>query len=74
MKAAEKQLKGKKVESLENMTAEGITLKPLYGPADLERCGALADSERDAPGLFPYHRWAVHFALPQIVRVGALVI
>lgn len=56
VKAAEKQLKGKKVESLENMTAEGVTLKPLYGPADLERCGALANPEHDAPGLFPYHR------------------
>lgn len=66
VKAAEKQLKGKKVESLENMTAEGVTLKPLYGPADLERCGALANPEHDAPGLFPYHRWASRFALAQI--------
>lgn len=58
VKAAEKQLKGKKVESLETMTAEGIKLKPLYGAADLESCSALADPEHDAPGLFPYHRWA----------------
>lgn len=56
MKAAEKQLKGKTVGSLESSTPEGITLKPLYCASDLERCEAIADKEHDAPGLFPYHR------------------
>lgn len=59
MKAAEKQLRGKKVESLESKTPEGITLKPLYSAADLERCEVIADAEHDAPGLFPYHRCAM---------------
>lgn len=63
MKAAEKQLKGKKVESLESSTPEGITLKPLYSAADLERCEAVADAEHDAPGLFPYHRCAAAVAV-----------
>lgn len=53
---AEKMLKGAKVESLESKTPEGITLKPLYSAADLERCEAVADATQDAPGLFPYHR------------------
>lgn len=56
IKAAEKQMKGKKVESLERKTPEGIVLKPLYNSSDLGRCEALADSNHDAPGLFPYHR------------------
>lgn len=58
VKAAEKALKGKKVESLESATPEGITLKPLYCASDLERCEAVADPEQNAPGLFPFHRWA----------------
>lgn len=53
---AEKKLRGAKVESLERKTPEGITLKPLYSAADLDRCEAVADPERDAPGLYPYHR------------------
>lgn len=56
IKAAEKQMKGKKVGSLERETPEGIALKPLYSSSDLTRCEALADADRDAPGLFPYHR------------------
>lgn len=56
MKAAEKKLKGKKVDSLERETPEGIKLKPVYCAADLERCEAVADADRNAPGLFPYHR------------------
>lgn len=55
-KVAEKSLKGESVESLESKTPEGITLKPLYCAADVKRCEAVADAERDAPGLFPYHR------------------
>eukprot|EP00752_Nemacystus_decipiens_P007723 g6905.t1 len=55
-RAAEKKLKGAKVESLESETPEGVTLKPLYHAADLERCEAVADPTQDAPGLFPYHR------------------
>ncbi len=57
METAEKQLKGAKVESLESDTPEGITLKPVYCAADLERCEAVADATQDAPGLFPYHRY-----------------
>ncbi|CAM9104454.1 unnamed protein product, partial [Hapterophycus canaliculatus] len=56
VKTAEKKLRGAKVESLERKTPEGITLKPLYCAADLERCEAVADAEQDAPGLYPYHR------------------
>lgn len=56
VKAAEKKLKGRTVEALESETPEGIVLKPLYCAADLERCRVVADAERDAPGLFPYHR------------------
>lgn len=44
------------MESLERKTPEGVTLKPLYGAADLERCEAVADPTQDGPGLFPYHR------------------
>lgn len=56
VKAAEKKLKGAKVESLERDTPEGIKLKPVYCATDLERCEAVADADRNAPGLFPYHR------------------
>ena len=56
MTAAEKKLKGANVESLERDTPEGIKLKPVYCAADLERCEAVADADRNAPGLFPYHR------------------
>ena len=56
VKAAEKKLKGAKVESLERDTPEGIKLKPVYCAADLERCEAVADADRNAPGLLPYHR------------------
>eukprot|EP00903_Cladosiphon_okamuranus_P019154 g17617.t3 len=55
-RTAEKQLRGARVESLESETPEGITLKPLYCAADLERCQAVADPTQDAPGLFPFHR------------------
>ena len=55
-RTAEKKLKGAKVESLESKTPEGVTLKPLYTAADLERCEAVADPTQDAPGLFPFHR------------------
>lgn len=44
------------MESLESKTPEGITFKPLYCAADLERCEAVADPTQDAPGLFPFHR------------------
>lgn len=50
-------MKGKTVESLERETPEGITFKPLYTAVDLERCEVVADPERDAPGLFPFHRY-----------------
>lgn len=47
LKAAEKELRGKKVETLETKTAEGITLKPLYtAPGD----------HAEVPGAFPFKR------------------
>ena len=77
MDTAEKKLKGAKVESLESDTPEGITLKPLYCAADLERCEAVADSTQDAPGLFPFHRyveaWRLSFfAVMPIGRESAI--
>lgn len=49
-------MKGKTVKDLERVTPEGILLKPLYCSTDLSRCDVVADPERNAPGLFPYHR------------------
>lgn len=65
VKSAEKNLKGTAVESLEKKTPEGITLKPLYCAADLERCEAVVDAKQNAPGLFPYHR-LVHHGMHQL--------
>ncbi|VEN75316.1 methylmalonyl-CoA mutase [Candidatus Desulfarcum epimagneticum] len=49
---AEKQLKGKPVESLEWMTPEGIRVKPLYTAGDLEEMEHMGG----LPGLNPYAR------------------
>ncbi|CAM9717409.1 unnamed protein product, partial [Choristocarpus tenellus] len=56
IEVATKQLKGKPVESLERKTPEGVTLKPLYWPGDLEGCSFISNPEEHAPGLFPYTR------------------
>ena len=50
--AAEKQMKGKPVESLNRTTAEGIEVKALYTSADLDNL-PYADS---LPGLEPFIR------------------
>jgi methylmalonyl-CoA mutase len=49
---AEKELRGKAIETLHWKTPEGITVEPLYSAADLEALEGL-DS---LPGMFPYLR------------------
>ncbi|MEE4137059.1 MAG: methylmalonyl-CoA mutase family protein, partial [Desulforhopalus sp.] len=49
---AEKQMKGKSVESLEWLTPEGIRVKPLYTAEDI----AGLESANTLPGLAPYLR------------------
>ncbi len=49
---AEKELRGKPVESIDWATPEGIAVKPLYTGADLEGLGHLGS----LPGLAPYTR------------------
>ncbi|HRW17164.1 methylmalonyl-CoA mutase family protein, partial [Amaricoccus sp.] len=49
---AERELKGAAVESLDWATPEGITVRPLYTGADLERLGHLGS----LPGLAPFTR------------------
>jgi methylmalonyl-CoA mutase len=49
---AEKQMKGKGVESLEWLTPEGIRVKPLYTAEDIEGL----ESTNTLPGLAPYLR------------------
>jgi methylmalonyl-CoA mutase len=54
---AEKELRGKPLAGLEWPTPEGITVKPLYTAADLERIAAEGFAWRDAlPGVPPYLR------------------
>lgn len=48
---AQKELRGKPVESLEKTTPEGLQVKPLYTEQDLE--GRQLDQE---PGVYPYTR------------------
>jgi methylmalonyl-CoA mutase len=48
---AEKELKGKSPTSLNKLTPEGITVKPLYLPSDVPEQAA-----RDLPGFEPYTR------------------
>ncbi|RPJ06965.1 MAG: methylmalonyl-CoA mutase, partial [Deltaproteobacteria bacterium] len=49
---AEKQMKGKSIESLEWLTPEGIRVKPLYTAEDI----AGLESANTLPGLAPYLR------------------
>ncbi len=49
---AEKQMKGKSIETLEWMTPEGIKVKPLYTAEDLEGM----ESANTLPGMAPYVR------------------
>src|SRR5438034_9836008 len=54
---AAKELRGKTPESLDWLTPEGITVKPLYSAADLEAIEAEGFRWREAlPGLPPYLR------------------
>src|SRR5215831_14911675 len=54
---AEAELKGKPVASLDWQTPEGITVKPLYTEADLEKIEAQGFPWRDAlPAVPPYLR------------------
>ncbi|HTQ32909.1 MAG TPA: methylmalonyl-CoA mutase family protein, partial [Stellaceae bacterium] len=56
-KLAERELRGKPLESLDWQTPEGITVKPLYTEADLEEIAARGFPFRDAvPGAAPYLR------------------
>ena len=52
IETAEKQMKGKSIETLEWMTPEGIKVKPLYTAEDLEGI----ESANTLPGLAPYVR------------------
>lgn len=52
VETAEKQMKGKSIETLDWMTPEGIKVKPLYTAEDLEGM----DSVNTLPGLDPYVR------------------
>jgi methylmalonyl-CoA mutase len=49
---AEKQMKGKSIETLEWMTPEGIKVKPLYTAEDIEGM----ESANTLPGMAPYVR------------------
>ena len=49
---AEKELRGRSLESLEWMTPEGIPVKPLYTASDLEGLESL----NTFPGFAPYTR------------------
>ncbi|WP_334128195.1 methylmalonyl-CoA mutase [Sneathiella sp.] len=51
-KLAEKELRGRKVDELNWETPEGITVKPLYTPADV----ADLDLADDLPGVAPFKR------------------
>ncbi len=54
---AAKELRGKKLDTLDWHTSEGITVKPLYTAADLEQIAAAGFPWRDAvPGVPPYLR------------------
>ncbi|MCP3953984.1 MAG: hypothetical protein GY697_17470, partial [Desulfobacterales bacterium] len=51
-KIAEKQLRGKPLDSLNKMTPEGIEIKPLYTAEDLEKI----EFNNSIPGEEPYVR------------------
>jgi hypothetical protein len=53
-KLAKKELGGKEVQTLNFETPEGITLKPLYTPADVSKEANPETAE--APGVFPFTR------------------
>jgi len=52
IETAEKQMKGKSIETLEWMTPEGIKVRPLYTAEDLEGI----ESANTLPGMAPYVR------------------
>ena len=52
LELAQRELKGKDPDTLNRVSAEGITVKPLYTAADLDQLANV----NSLPGLFPYLR------------------